>query len=113
MKSVLNPKLLILADDQGRNLIHIFRNILPAKQFSVTTMLYPNAQIIDIVKNVGKLTTNFNKSDHIFVIGGSNDTLMKGFIQTELLKETFGNFKEHKRVSSDSAAVEMSKACFE
>nr|CAI5859613.1 unnamed protein product [Callosobruchus analis] len=55
-------------------------------------MFFPLSSFHDIVKNAEKLSTNFNKSDHVFIIGGSNDALMKGFIQTELLKETFGNF---------------------
>ncbi|CAH2014628.1 unnamed protein product [Acanthoscelides obtectus] len=81
-------KLLILADEQGRNLIHILRGVLPLDQFAVTSMLHPNSQLNNIIKDARKLTTDFTKSDYVLIMDGSNDALTKGFIQCEPLRET-------------------------
>ncbi|CAH1991973.1 unnamed protein product [Acanthoscelides obtectus] len=64
------PKLLILADEHGRNLVHIFRNILPLSQITVEAMLRSSAQMHDITKDALNLSSDFTKLDYTYTHTG-------------------------------------------
>lgn len=83
-------KILLLSDSQGRLCGTMLKDCLDGIKFSPTSIFKPNACFEDIVLNVHKLVSNFNKSDYVIIFGGSNNAMKKLQISShflELLKE--------------------------
>ncbi|CAH2013048.1 unnamed protein product, partial [Acanthoscelides obtectus] len=103
-----NPRNCIKANTTEANTTEDKR-VLPLDQFAITSMLHPNSQLNNIIKDARKLTTDFTKSDYVLIMDGSNEALTKGFIQCEPLRETLKVLKAtNVIIASCSTAMEMS-----
>lgn len=65
------PSLLVLADSHGRGLADILINM--QQKFQVTVYFKPNATFSQVTEDIRNLTANFNYSDYVVVIAGTND----------------------------------------
>lgn len=65
-------KVLILADSHGRNMSGMLENELQ-ESYNVSSVIYPNACLNQVVNDINNLTRTFTKKDFVIVIGGTND----------------------------------------
>lgn len=70
--STTTGKILILADDFGRNINKIVYKKLPNK-YQLETMLKPGATFQQTIENIDQLTKNYGLNDHVVIITGSNN----------------------------------------
>lgn len=66
-------KVLILADDQGRNLRNMLQKQLGPK-FCVVCFWKPGGKISDILESLTDEVSQYSKNDCIIILGGKNDT---------------------------------------
>ncbi|KAF5284404.1 hypothetical protein FQA39_LY17079 [Lamprigera yunnana] len=81
------PRILILADSQGRNLANKFRDRL-SPNYSVLYIFKPNATFEQTTCDLHGLTLDFNKGDHVIIMAGTNDALVKNYISDNSIEKT-------------------------
>lgn len=72
INEVAARQVLIVADEQGRNLAITLKALL-GKSYIVQSLCKPGAKMHDILKPLQKHTQTFTKRDYVIIIGGSND----------------------------------------
>lgn len=82
------PRLLLLADSHGRQCADILYSKMNSK-FETLSVFKPNALLEDVVSDIHKLTTNFSKSDFVFIIAGTNDVLKGKTLNKNALSKCF------------------------
>ncbi|KAF5292372.1 hypothetical protein FQA39_LY03406 [Lamprigera yunnana] len=81
------PRILILADSRGRNLANKFRDRL-FPNYSVLCIFKPNATFEQTTCDLLGLTLDFNKGDHVIIMAGTNDALVKNYISDNSIEKT-------------------------
>ena len=78
------PKILIMADNNGKNCVNIFKNMY-GSLVEVSCFYKPNALIEDVVTDCAKLTKTYNKNDHIIILAGVNNIIRGRNMKTAFL----------------------------
>lgn len=66
-------RVLILCDESGRYICNQLRQTLNSGQFSVESIIKPNARLEDVVENMDKLAKDFSTRDYVIVMAGKNN----------------------------------------
>ncbi|CAG9820858.1 unnamed protein product [Phaedon cochleariae] len=66
-----NMKIMILADQQGRNIDKIFKSKL--KNCNTVSILKPGAHFESVVEHIDSLSGDFSENDFVIVVAGIND----------------------------------------
>ncbi|KAF5284110.1 hypothetical protein FQA39_LY17101 [Lamprigera yunnana] len=81
------PRILILADSHGRKLANKFRDRL-SPNYSVLCIFKPNATFEQTTSDFLGLTLDFHKGDHVIIMAGTNDALVKNYISDNSIEKT-------------------------
>lgn len=80
-------RVLILCDESGRYICNQLRQTLKSTQFSVETIIKPNARLEDVVGNMDKLTRDFSTRDYVIVMAGKNNFLKKAYPKLRFISD--------------------------
>uniref|UniRef100_A0A1Y1L3W7 Uncharacterized protein n=1 Tax=Photinus pyralis TaxID=7054 RepID=A0A1Y1L3W7_PHOPY len=84
----IKRKILILADSHGRNLIDKFCRRLPSDMYSVQCIFKANATFQQITCDLPALSLQFNKTDYVIIMAGTNNLLSRKYISDDCVEKT-------------------------
>lgn len=71
-------RILLLADDFGRDIGKPLKSLLDASNYNIQTLYKPGAKFLNVIEDVKNLTKDFTLRDHVVIAAGTNNFVGRG-----------------------------------